>query len=99
MTAPVKRRTIKVSPEVHAAIYRVASKAEGLSADEALQRLFASVHLHLSDVQRARWQAYADAAGLDLAEWVILRIERAICKGSLHRVQRPESRPEEESSS
>ena len=87
MTA--KRRTIQVSEETHGRIHDLAERLD-ITADEAVRRLFdmSAVPLHLSDCQRQRWQAYADASGVSLAQWIILRVEAAIqygCdQGSMH---------------
>jgi hypothetical protein len=89
MTAPDERKSMRVSPEVHALVSHLATKLD-CSADEALRHLFheATVRLDLTDVQRERWQAYADASGVSLAEWIVLRVEAAIqygCDpGSMH---------------
>lgn len=84
MTAPVERRNIKVSPEVHARIYRLAEQLGCASADQAIDRLFgkSAVVLSLTDVQHERWQAYADAAGVPLDQWVVLRCEAAMQYGT-----------------
>lgn len=76
MTSPVKYKSIKVSPEMHQRIYDLAVRLD-TSAEGAISHLFNSSteHLGLSETQRERWQTLADAAGISLAQWVVLRCE------------------------
>lgn len=79
MTAPPEYKTIKVSPEVHRKIHTMANDLN-TSADGAIAFLLgtSTVRVPVSDVQRERWKTAADAAGVTLAEFVVLRVESAI---------------------
>jgi hypothetical protein len=83
MTTPVKYKSMKVSPEIHQQVHDLAERLE-TSADGAISHLFNSstVRLDLTETQHARWQAYADAVGVSLAQWVVLRCEAAMQYGA-----------------
>lgn len=86
MSAPVERKSIKVSPEIHEAVHRL-STAHGVSADETIRSLLnvstvaPRLPLYLSEGQLARWSAYAEAAGMSVEDWVVARVEAAIQYG------------------
>lgn len=75
-------KSLKVSAETHQRIHDLAVRLE-TTADGALNHLLgiSSVRVPLSDVQRTRWQAYADASGVSLAAWIMLRVEAAMQYG------------------
>lgn len=82
MTTPENRKTVQVSADVHTGLYNLASDLE-LTADGVLRRLLdkATVHIPCTDVQRARWQKAADAAGLTVEDYVICSVESTIRYG------------------
>jgi predicted transcriptional regulator len=79
MATPPEYKTIKVSPEVHRKIHTIANDMN-TTADGAIAFLLgvSTVRVPVSDVQRDRWKAAAEAAGVSLAEFVVLRVESAI---------------------
>ncbi len=83
MTDPTERKSLKVSPSVHSRVHQLATEL-GASAHEAIRVLTdeSTVRIPLSTTQHTRWTAYADAAGVPLAEWVTQRVEAAIQYGT-----------------
>ena len=83
MTNPPARKTFKVSTDVHSRVHQLATDL-GASADEAIRLLVdpSTVRLPLSTAQHERWTAYAEAAGIPLAEWITHRVEAAIQYGT-----------------
>lgn len=76
MTSPNERRTIKVSARVHHRVHEMADRME-VGAGRVVEHLLDAVHVPLSEIQRQRWEAAARAAGVPLAEWIVLRVEAA----------------------
>lgn len=83
MNNPPARKSFKVSTDVHSRVHQLATQL-GASADEAIRLLVdeSTVRLPLSTAQHERWTAYADAAGIPLAEWITHRVEAAIQFGT-----------------
>lgn len=83
MTTPPDRKSLKVSPDVHSRVHQLATEL-GASAQEAIRLLVdpSTVRLPLSTQQHERWTAYAQAAGIPLAEWITHRVEAAIQYGT-----------------
>lgn len=82
MSAPVETKTIKVSPDVHRRIHSIAAKLE-TTADGAIAFLLGAgtVRVPVTDTERERWNAAAQAAGRSVPEFVKLRVEAALTLG------------------
>lgn len=83
MTAPVETKTLRVSAVTHKAVHDLAARLGG-TADDVLRHLMdeATVRIPLTGVQRERWEHSAQAAGMDVAEFVKARVEAAMQFGS-----------------
>jgi hypothetical protein len=83
MGTPTDSKTIRVSNETHKRLMSLAADING-TADDALSHLLglSTVRVPVSEVQRERWTAYANAQGVSIAEWVKLRVEAAIQYGT-----------------
>lgn len=79
MTTPDDRKTLQVSPDVHAAVYELATRL-GTSANGALGHLLdkSTIRVQAPESQRLRWTAAARGAGLPLSEWINHRVEAAL---------------------
>lgn len=79
MTTAEERKTMQVSPGVHAAVHELATRLE-TSADGALRHLLdkSTIRVQVSEHQRRRWTVAADQLGLSVSEWVSHRIEAAL---------------------
>jgi len=83
MTAPVNTKSIRVSPETHARIARIADRTGG-TMEGALAFLLgeSTIRVPVSDTERARWTEAADRLGLSVEEFVKLRVEAALQYGA-----------------
>jgi len=79
MGTPDERKTMQVSPDVHAAVHELATQL-GTSADGALRHLLdkCTVRVQLPPRQHERWTKAADATGLQLGQWVSHCVEAAM---------------------
>ena len=79
MTTPDDRKTLQVSPDVHAAVYELATRL-GTSANGALGHLLdkSTIRVQVSEAQRDRWAVAAVKQGLSLSDWISHRIEDAL---------------------
>ena len=79
MSTPDDRKTMQVSPSVHTAVHDLATKL-GTSADGALRHLLdkSTIRVQVSELQRRRWTAAADDAGMSLPGWISHRIETVL---------------------
>lgn len=75
-------KTLRVSKDVHARIAQMADRWDlNLMQTVSLLTAPSMVRLHITDERRARWKAVADGNGMDLAEFIIARVEAAIQYG------------------
>ncbi|MFL6116728.1 MAG: hypothetical protein ACJ786_36040 [Catenulispora sp.] len=82
MTTPDERKSIKISAEGHAALFRVADTIGG-TVDDAVRFLTkpTTVRVPLTTVQYRRWAQAADWAGISLPQFVQMRVEAALQYG------------------
>lgn len=69
-------KSLKVSEDSHRLVHNIARALNG-NADDAIRSLLDpnQARIRLSPAQRRRWQEGADEAGVDLAEFIIMRVE------------------------
>jgi hypothetical protein len=79
MTTPDDRKTLKVSPVIHARIMDLAAELGG-SAEDALSHLLGETALRVpvSPVQLARWTSVARSLGTPVTEFVRTRVESTL---------------------
>lgn len=79
MTTAEERKTMQVSPGVHAAVHELATRL-GTSADGVLRYLLDpyTIRVQVSEAQRDRWAVAAVKEGLALPQWVSHRIEAGL---------------------
>lgn len=82
MSAPIDTKTVRVSPEKHAQLMKLAREIDG-TADDAIGHLLgeSTVRVPISDAQRQRWDYVAEQVGLSLAQFIVMRVEAAIQYG------------------
>jgi hypothetical protein len=79
MTTPDDRKTLKVSPVIHARIMDLAAELGG-SAEDALSHLLgeSALRVPVSPVQLARWTSVARSLGTPVTEFVRTRVESTL---------------------
>lgn len=82
MTSPTDTKTVRVSPQKHAQLMKLAREIDG-TADDAIGYLLgeSTVRVPIADVQRSRWDHAAELAGLSLAQFIVMRVEAALQYG------------------
>lgn len=80
---PGATKNLRVTPEVHARLSRLANELNG-TLDDAIRFLFdkESVRIRLRAEQEQRWRAAAKANGQSVPEFVITRVEAALQYGA-----------------
>ncbi|HEX5566668.1 MAG TPA: hypothetical protein VFY14_07015 [Streptomyces sp.] len=79
MTAPTETKTVRLSPEMHKAVHDLAARLKG-TADDAIRHLTSpdTLRVPVTEIQRERWEAYAEASGVPVADFIKLRVESAL---------------------
>lgn len=79
MSTPDDRKTMQVSPAVHAAVHELATRLE-TSADGALRHLLdkSTIRVQVTPAQLERWAARAHDLGVDLSTWVGMQVESVL---------------------
>lgn len=85
-------KTVRVSESVHARLQNIVDTTGCSTHNEAISLLLSTktVHVHLSERQRERWEAAAADSGMTLNNFVASRVEAAMAfgvdPGSLRRI-------------
>lgn len=79
----LQNKQLRVSADTHRRVHNIAAKFQG-TADDAIRYLLGQdvVRVPVTDRQRERWTAAAEAAGVPLPEFIAMRVEAAISFGS-----------------
>lgn len=79
MSTPDERKTMQVSPAVHAAVHELATQLD-TSADGALRHLLdkSTIRVQAPEPQRRRWTVAAERTGLPLPQWISHQVEAAL---------------------
>lgn len=74
--------TVRVTPETHAELTRIAGHINGTEADAVAFVVQPNiVRVCLAPDQRKRWMQYAKGNGQSLQDWIMTRVEAAILHG------------------
>ncbi|MFJ2307664.1 hypothetical protein [Streptomyces sp. NPDC087787] len=78
----METKTVRVSLEMHKAVHDLADRING-TADDAIRHLLDenTIRVPVTTAQRKRWQEYADASGVSIARFIMMRIEAALQYG------------------